>query len=324
MINAAEYLRPSSIAEAAAILGENRDEPFVFMAGGTDFIPLMKLGLKAPRRVASLSRIPELAKITVNDEYVSLGAAATLTEIAEHRGIAIAAPALRDAALAVASPQIRNRGTAGGNILQSRRCLYYNQSDYWRASIRRCFKTGGDICHQIPGSPVCRAFYYSDMAPALLALGSTVSVYNTSGEQKTLGLENFLDAYLTLDGKAGYSHALLTELRFPVPLFSCFVKFAMRRSFDFPLLSFSAVKSGEGWRVYAGGWGTRPVHLAAVEKALEDGNAQAAERIFLDEMKKRREVIREAGLSPKTRESLPLGALFGTGKNKRFFEVPLS
>ena len=75
-----------------------------------------------------------------------------------------------------ASPQIRNIATVGGNIMQDRRCIYFNQPHLWRSGLPYCFKTGGSICHQIPNSPVCRAIYYSDVAAAAIAVESEETI----------------------------------------------------------------------------------------------------------------------------------------------------
>jgi CO/xanthine dehydrogenase FAD-binding subunit len=283
----------------------------MLLAGGTDFIPLLKLGLKAPRYLVLLSRaadrVSDLKSVRFNGNVVVLGACVTLTDIAEHAKLAQDVPALREAALTVASPQIRNRGTLGGNLFQDRRCLYFNQSNFWRSSIKPCFKTGGNICHQIPNSNVCRAFYYSDTATALLALGGEATIRTPGGEEKKLPLEEVIDRHLISNGTEEHENILLTEVCFPVPLFSCFIKFAERSSFDFPLFNFAAVKSVSGWCVFVGGWGARIKRLPNTEEALAEGVASdKAEQIFLEELKDQREFIRESGLSPKMREFLPL------------------
>jgi CO/xanthine dehydrogenase FAD-binding subunit len=283
----------------------------MLLAGGTDFIPLLKLGLKAPRYLVLLSRVAELKNIRFEENAVILGSCVTLTDITEHTKLAQDVPALREAALAVASPQIRNRGTLGGNLFQDRRCLYFNQSSFWRSSVKSCFKTGGNICHQIPNSNVCRAFYYSDMATMLLALDGKAMIRTSSGEEKKLPLEEVIDRHLISNGTREHENILLTDVCFPVPRFSCFVKFAERASFDFPLLNFAAVKNDSGWRVFIGGWSTRTERLPHTEKALASGVApDEMEQVFLKELKSRRESVRESGLSPKMRELLPLRSCF--------------
>jgi 4-hydroxybenzoyl-CoA reductase subunit beta len=316
MLNGTSYLRPSSIEEAAALLERSErdgEESVAFFAGGSDFVPLLKLRLKAPRYLALLSGIAELKDIRVEGDTVVLGACATLTDIAEHPALLCAVPSLCEAALAVGSPQIRNTGTVGGNLFQDRRCLYFNQSESWRSAIEPCFKTGGWVCHQIPRAAVCQAFYYSDMATALLSLGATAALYTAAGVRR-LPLEETLAEHLASNGGQGgqkYSRALLTEVRFSVPRFSCFTKFAGRASFDFPLLNFSAAKYEAGWRAFSGGWGTRPVRLAGTEEALNGKKTpEETGRILLKELKDRHEMVREAGLSPRVREKLPLSKLF--------------
>jgi CO/xanthine dehydrogenase FAD-binding subunit len=154
------------------------------------------------------------------------------------------------------------------------------------------------------------------MATALLPLDAAVTLYTTAGV-RTLPLEEALAEHLTSNGgqdsqsSPKYSRALLTEVRFPVPRFSCFAKFAKRASFDFPLLNFSAARYEAGWRAFSGGWGTRPVRLAGTEEALNGRKTpEEAAQILLKELKDRREMVREAGLSPRIREELPLRKLF--------------
>jgi CO/xanthine dehydrogenase FAD-binding subunit len=314
MLNAASYLRPRSIEEASALLGKGDRGSVAFLAGGTDFVPLLKLGLKAPRYLALLSGITELKGIRVEGDVVALKTCATLSDVAEHPALLRLVPSLCEAALAVGSPQIRNRGTVGGNLFQDRRCLYFNQSNSWRSAIEPCFKTGGQICLQIPKAAVCQAFYYSDMATVLLSFNAVAAFCDGAGEYRKLPLEEVLSVHLASNGGQEYSRVLLTEVSFFIPKFSYFKKFAQRASFDFPLLNFAAAEHAEhdeGWRAFSGGWGTRPVHLFETEKALSKRKTpEEAKQILLKELKDRREMVREAGLSPKIREALPLKKLF--------------
>ena len=151
----------------------------------------------------------------------------------------------------------------------------------------------------------------SDAATALLALKSAATLYDAAGSRKALPLEEVLDSHLESNGRQAYSRVLLTEVRFAVPEFSYFAKFAARASFDFPLFNFSAVKTGKGWRAFAGGWGTRPARLPRTEEALGgETAAEEAKEILLEELKSRRAAVREPGLSPRIRENLPFRKLF--------------
>ena len=101
----------------------------------------------------------------------------TLKEMATHPLIQRhTSPLLSRGARRVASPQIRNLATIGGNLLQETRCLYFNQSEYWRKNISPCLKLGGEVCHQVSKSNTCRALYYSDTAPVLLAFDAQAEI----------------------------------------------------------------------------------------------------------------------------------------------------
>ena len=101
-----------------------------------------------------------------------------------------------------ASPQIRNIATLGGNLMQERRCIYFNQSAAWRQGIPLCFQTGGSVCHQAPGSPVCRAIYYSDPATALVLYDAQAEILR-GGKREILPLTELLAEHGAADRRAG-------------------------------------------------------------------------------------------------------------------------
>ena len=139
-----------------------------YIGGGTDIMPLLKNHVRDDQDLVFVSEVPELQGMEHKDGYLYLGAGERLYDISVSPLVKEGWPAIAQAAGATASPQIRNIATIGGNIMQDRRCIYFNQSRYWRSGLPLCFKTGGEVCLQIPNSPVCRAIYYSDVATALL------------------------------------------------------------------------------------------------------------------------------------------------------------
>ena len=149
-------------------------EHATYIGGGTDIMPLLKNEVRDDRDFVFLKKIPELHVLEEKDGELIIGAAMTLTELAESELLNSRYAAIAQAASLTASPQIRNIATVGGNIMQDRRCIYFNQSEHWRSALPLCFKTGGEVCHQIPNSPVCRAIYYSDVATALLMYDAEV------------------------------------------------------------------------------------------------------------------------------------------------------
>ena len=151
-----------------------------YIGGGTDIMPLLKNGVRDDCELVFLKKIPELRELTDAGSYLVIGSCMTLTELAENKLVNERCTVVAQAASLTASPQIRNIATIGGNIMQDRRCIYFNQTHLWRSGLAYCFKTGGTICHQIPNSPVCRAIYYSDVATALIACDAEVTLSGMS------------------------------------------------------------------------------------------------------------------------------------------------
>src|SRR5262249_40921024 len=161
------------------------------VAGGTDLIPNMKRRQQTPALLVGLRRIPELAAIRNGDGTgrptdcsVSIGAGVTLTRLVQAvgaRGAPASLTALRQAAQQVATPPLRNMATIGGNLCLDTRCNYYDQNYEWRKAIDFCMKKDGKICWVATSSPKCLAVSSTDTAPALIALGATVTLRNADG-----------------------------------------------------------------------------------------------------------------------------------------------
>jgi CO/xanthine dehydrogenase FAD-binding subunit len=125
-MNTFDYHTPETLEQAWTLFQANPGA--VFLAGGTDYLPLLKSGLKTAKQLIGLRRIPYLRKVELRSGALFVGAAMTLTELGQEPQIREHFPALGRATAFVASPQIRNQGTIGGNLLQDRRCMYFNQS----------------------------------------------------------------------------------------------------------------------------------------------------------------------------------------------------
>src|SRR5688500_297156 len=170
-----EYRAPRTVAEAAKIrAGEG--PAAMAGAGGTDLVPNTKRRHPAPKVLVSLRGTPELKALNG-----SFGAAVTLNEIVRYEKTPTA---LRQAAAQVATPQIRNMGTLGGNLCLDTRCNYYNQSYEWRKAIDFCLKKDGKICWVATASKRCVAVSSTDTAPALIALNASVKLNSSSGERE--------------------------------------------------------------------------------------------------------------------------------------------
>ena len=233
------FRAPRMLEEAARILhGEGPSA--MPLAGGTDLLPNMKRRQQVPRMLLSLRSIDSLHAIQFSDSGARLGACLTLSDIASDPRFRNGATALSQAASQVATPQIRNMATLGGNLCLDTRCNYYDQSYEWRKAINFCMKKDGVTCWVAPSSPKCVAVSSTDTAPALMALGARVRLVSQSGEREI----SLADLYNN-DGML-YLHRRPDEILAEVlldPLHhwrSTYWKLRRRGSFDFPVLSVAA------------------------------------------------------------------------------------
>ncbi|NTU79919.1 MAG: 4-hydroxybenzoyl-CoA reductase, partial [Chloroflexales bacterium] len=140
------YLAPHSAGEAVRLLGEYGDRAML-VAGGTDLYPNLKRRQFAPELLVGLRGLRDLIGIAGDPgQGVVIGALTTLSDVAGHPMLCARYPALAQAAGLVAAPQLRNVGTLGGNLCVDTRCSYYNQSEFWRASLGDCMMRDGEVC----------------------------------------------------------------------------------------------------------------------------------------------------------------------------------
>ncbi|MEM7482079.1 MAG: FAD binding domain-containing protein [Acidobacteriota bacterium] len=269
--------RPRRLAEAVEILAEEgaAEGRARAVAGGTDLWPNMKRRHQTADVVVALGGIARLDTIQANGDF-TLGANATLTQVAEHSRVATDLPALAKAIRSISSPPLRNMGTLGGNLCVDTRCTYYNQTEEWRRSIDYCMKAEGSVCWVAPSSPRCWAHSASDSAPMLAALGAEVTLFGPDGE-RTLPVENLFHD----DGMEYLSKGpaeLVTAVRVPGAAArrrSAFWKLRRRGSIDFAVLSVGASLDldQEGVvrdaRVFLGAVASRPVVPEQTVAALE-------------------------------------------------------
>ena len=242
-----DFRAPRTLEEAVRILaGEGTNaRP---LAGGTDLLPNMKRRQQVPRTLMSLRHIESMRRMEFAAGPTRLGACLTLDEIANDPRFRNGMTALAQAASQVATPQIRNMATLGGNLCLDTRCNYYDQNYEWRKSIGFCLKKDGTTCWVAPGSSKCMAVSSTDTAPALMALGARVRLVSRSGEREVA----LADLYNN-DGihyMKRKPEELLTEVLLD-PLHgwkSTYWKLRRRGSFDFPVLSVAAAArfSGNG------------------------------------------------------------------------------
>ena len=250
------------------------------VAGGTDILPNLKHFLDTPPALVSLARVSALRGVVRDDAagVLRIGAGVTLTQVAEHEELRALFPSLAQAAGLVATPLIRNMGTLGGNVNLDTRCRYVNQSEFWRGAIGGgCLKSEGDVCHVVPKGRNCVAAMSSDNVPVLISLDARIVLVGPEGRR-----ELALEEYYTADGLAhtlARPGELTLELRVPLPTGprrTRYIKWSVRKSFDFPLLSvalrfdLAAGPDAEisGIKVVAGMLGAKPRTLSRLEDVL--------------------------------------------------------
>src|SRR5215831_18610791 len=145
-----ELLRPRSLSEALAAHAAHPDARL--LGGGTDLMVNIRRGIVAPPVLIDMNGVAELRAIKADPRALELGASVTLRELAAHPDVIAHYPVVAQAAHVIAGPTHRNMGTVGGNLCLDTRCIYYNQSEWWRAANHHCLKTTGDICHVAPKS----------------------------------------------------------------------------------------------------------------------------------------------------------------------------
>jgi 4-hydroxybenzoyl-CoA reductase subunit beta len=230
------YLAPRTLDEAMQMLTKEGDRAML-VAGGTDLYPNMKRRQFTPSVLIGLRNLPELTyRAGTAEKGLRLGSGVTLTALAEDPHVQEWYPALATAAGSISTPQLRNAGTIGGNLLLDTRCNYYNQTEFWRHSIGYCMKKDGDVCLVAPGSPRCWAISSADTAPVLVSLGASVRLVSARGERLLPVRELFRD-----DGMRPYTKAddeILSEIILPPATGwrSTYLKLRRRGSFDFPIL----------------------------------------------------------------------------------------
>src|SRR6202050_5488857 len=276
-----ELLQPNSIAEAHRLIGENGSDGWV-LAGGLDSFDWLKDRIKRPKTVIDLSGVEELRGIRTTSDGIEIGAMTTLTEVAQDPTIRGKYSVLAEAAELVASPQIRNQGTIGGNVSQDTRCWYYRAG--WP-----CYRAGGNICyadtpegrnreHAILHADRCVAVNPSDSAPALIALDARFVIQTPKGERVVDAENYFIGPEIDITRLHILQPGdLLTSIRIPSTWAGAqfyFEKVRDRNVWDFPLLNVASamVVSGstiERVRIAVNGAAARPLRLKAVEDAVQ-------------------------------------------------------
>jgi len=282
-----DLLQPASAADAQKLLQQYGEDAWI-MAGGLDSFDWLKDRIKKPKVLVDLSGISEMSGVRETGNGVEIGAMTTLTEIAHHPVIKSQYGVLSQAVEVVASPQIRNQGTLGGNVSQDTRCWYYR--DGWP-----CYRAGGNICyadtpvgrnreHAIFGANRCVAVHPSDSVPALIALDAKFVIQTPKGEKVVDAEDYFVGPDIDITRlNIIQPGELLTTIRIPNTWAGAkfyFEKVRDRNVWDFPLMNVaSAMKVSGGnidsMRIAVNAVAPKPMRLKAVEDAVRGKPANA-------------------------------------------------
>jgi xanthine dehydrogenase YagS FAD-binding subunit len=277
------HVNAKTLEEVASVLQKGNA---AMIAGGTDLLGSLRFEIlpNHPEVVINLKSIPGLDYIREDGGVLKIGALTRLEDIAKSPVVQAKYHALAEAAHRTASPHIREMGTIGGNICQLNRCWYFRNPD----NRFNCIRKGGKTCfamsgenryHSIFGAvKMCVAVNPSDIAPALVALDAKIKT-----NRRTLAGEQFWD--MAVPGSTVLAAGeIVTEIQVPAPaagVKSAFIKFAIRKSIDFPIVNCAAAIGGGNARICLNAVYNKPYRASKAEeaikgKALNEANAEAA------------------------------------------------
>lgn len=269
------YFQPQNIEEAVNLASKHVDH-FSYLAGGTDVWVNRFQGNNWASCIIDLSGITEMQNVTVEGETLRIGALIKLDQLQNITEIETNFPVLLEAAHAVGSPVIRKMGTIGGNILCENRCMYYNQSFFWREAVDFCLKSGGDLCIATGGPKACFSEFVSDTAPALISMDARVEIIDADGE----AISRLEDIY-TGDGvnpRKLSRTAIVKTILLPLnrEFRSVFKKLRPRNSTDFTSLTTAVSVDKEGkMKIALSGVSPKPVVI--------DSNIEAEQELIIKE-----------------------------------------
>ena len=285
-----EYANPTTLKEAIALLTADS----AVLAGGTDLISMMKDYLATPKRVVNIKGVKELGGITKTAAGLRIGATVTLDEIAANALVKASYPSLSTAAMGISSPQIRNMGTAGGDLCQRPRCWYFRQGHGLLAvdqNAKALVPGGENQYHAIFGGGPAYFVSPSSFGPALAALGAKVKLVSAKYGAREMGIEEF---FVTPKNNITRETALmpnevLTEILIPAaPAGSKNATYEIRHkeALDWPLATASVVLTMKGSSVVSAAivlghvaptpWRSAAAEHAITGKSLTSDSAEAA------------------------------------------------
>jgi len=297
-----ELVRPQSLAQALEARAANPRAQV--LGGGTDLVVNIRRGIVTPPVLVDMTGVEELRTVKADAERLEIGASVRLAELAADPQVVKHYPVVAEAAGSIAGPTHRNMGTLGGNLCLDTRCIFYNQSEWWRQANNHCLKTTGDICHVAPKSRgVCFATFSGDLAPALMTLGAEVDLAGARG-RRTLPLEKLYIGHARHDGSgegdgkhylALAPGELVTAVRAKhVPgLRSGYDKIRIRRSIEYPVAGVAVALRRDGdtladLAVAVTGTNPRPVLLEGTQELcggpLDERTFKGLEELVRDQI----------------------------------------
>ena len=281
-------LNPATLDEAIAARAAHPDSKP--LGGGTDLVVNIRRGIAAPKVLIDMNRVQELHAIKADASTLEIGASVRLGKLATHPAVVKHYPVVAQAAAHIAGPTHRNMGTVGGNLCLDTRCIFYNQSEWWREANNHCLKTTGTICHVAPKSRgVCFATFSGDLAPALLTLSAEVDIAGPQGK-RTIPLERLYIGFARQDVPVTESQGdgkfflslrpgeIVTAVRAmnTAGLRTAYDKIRIRRSIEYPVAGVAVALKKEGGkltdlRVAMTGTNPRPVLLAGTAELCGGG-----------------------------------------------------
>ena len=282
-MKAFNHVNAKTLAEAKTALAGGKA---TLIAGGTDLIGSLKDNILPtyPATLINIKTVPGLDYIKEEAGVLKIGALTRLGDIAAHQTINQKYTALAQAASRVATPHVRDMGTIGGNIAQLHRCWYFRKPENRFNCVRKggttCFAMMGDNrYHSIFGNVnKCIAVHPSDIAPALIALNAKVVT-----TARTIPAENFWDVKVPVSTVLAPGE-IVTEIQIPAPpagAKSAFMKFAIRKSIDFPIVNCAVLVGGGAPRIALNAVAPKPYRATKAEaaitgKPINEANAEAA------------------------------------------------
>lgn len=282
MIAEKTYLVPKTITEALQLAQDNAGK-FRFIAGGTDLMVNRFQGNDNPICLIDITKIPDIKGIKDEGTYLRIGSLEILEDLKLNPILQHEFPLLIEAALSVGAPLLRKTATIGGNVLCENRCIYYNQSEWWRDSVGYCLKCDGDICIATGGKKACFSELVSDTAPALIAMDAEIEWVTTNGTQRAK-----LETIYTGDGvipRKLPETAIVTALLLPKnrDFKYTFFKLRERQSLEFTSLTTAVTVDNFGkLKIALSGVDPKPVVIEAnisentetlIKKALKNARA---------------------------------------------------